>query len=166
MKTKNNLRKRHIVTNNGLELTVLGERSLSSEEIRRAIELKSREIPDEDKAYNFLPKSVRDRVERNIPIAFANHKAFYPDFLLPEEKVLIEIDDWRHNYSPRKDQDEHRDKVFEEYGYITIRIKVKQFKGYNGETKFKMLIAHEFNKISGPWLDKKLFKLKSELCSA
>lgn len=65
---------------------MIGERSLSDEEIRRAKELQTRIIPAEDKAFEFLPIEVRTKVVRNIPVAFLNHNAYYPDFLLYNEK--------------------------------------------------------------------------------
>ena len=119
---------------------MIGERSLSVEEIRRANELQTRIIPAEDKAFEFFPIEVRAKVVRNIPVAFLNHNAFYPDFLLYKEKILIEIDDWQHDYLPRKAKDEHRDKVFSEHGYRTIRIKDKLLKD---EKKFSSLLYKE-----------------------
>lgn len=160
MKTMGNLKKTSIVANNGSVMTVIGERSLNNEEIRRAIELKNRLIPAEDKAYEYFPMSIKARIERNIPVAFANHTAFYPDFLLAEEKVLIEIDEWRHDYQPRKDMDIHRDQIFKEYGFITIRIKEKEL---NGKIKFRMRLIEAFNNIEHQRKDGHFSKIKSEL---
>lgn len=56
-------------------------------------------------------------------MAFLRHRAFYPDILLYKEKILIEIDGWQHQYGIRKKKDNHRDAVFAEHGYVTIRIK-------------------------------------------
>lgn len=123
---------------------MVGERSLSDEEIRRAKELQERNIPSENKAYEFFPKSIKAKVVRNIPVAFVNHNAFYPDFLLCEEKILIEIDDWKHNYSPRKEMDKHRDKVFREHGYQTLRFKDKELKD---KTKFLNNLYIQLNKV-------------------
>lgn len=119
---------------------MIGERALSNEEIRRAKELQTRIIPAEDKAFEFFPVEVRTKVVRNIPVAFLNHSAYYPDFLLSNEKILIEIDDWQHDYLPRKAKDEHRDKVFSEHGYRTIRIKDKFLKD---EKKFLAILYLE-----------------------
>jgi len=107
---------------------MIGERFPNKEEVRRARELQARVLPSEDKAYGYFPLAIQAKVVRNIPVAFINHKAFYPDFLLCDEKILIEIDDWQHNYQPRKSMDEHRDQVFKEHGFITIRIKDKELK--------------------------------------
>lgn len=160
MKTMINLRKTDIVTNNGFVMTVIAERTLDKEEIRRGIELKSKTIPAEDTAYDYFPMSIRARIERNVPVAFANHKAFYPDFLLPDEKILIEIDEWRHDYQPRKDMDIHRDKIFSEYGYITLRIKKKDLKS---KIKFRNDIIKAFDKIDHPNKERICRKIKSEL---
>lgn len=160
MKTMGNLKKTNIVTNNGSVMTVIGERALNNEEIRRAIELKNKLIPAEDKAYDYFPMSIKARIERNVPVAFANHTAFYPDFLLTEEKVLIEIDEWRHDYQPRKDMDIHRDQIFRDYGFITIRIKEKEL---NGKVKFRMRLIEAFNNIEHQRKDGYFGKIKSEL---
>lgn len=107
---------------------MIAERYLSREEMRRARELQERSIPAEDIAFDYFPPSIKSKVVRNIPVAFINHKAFYPDFLLYEEKILIEIDDWTHDYLPRSAKDKHRDQVFKEHGYRTLRFKVKELK--------------------------------------
>ncbi len=155
-----NLTKTSIVTKNGFVMNVIGERSLNKEEVRRAIELKNKSIHAEDKAYGFLPLSIKIRVERNIPVAFMNHNAFYPDFLLPEEKVLIEIDEWRHDYQPRKDMDIHRDQIFSDYGFVTIRIKEKEL---YGKVNFRMRLIEAIDKIEYLRKDQRLESIKSEL---
>ena len=103
-----------------MPISMIGNRSLSNEEKNRAKELQERNIPSEDIAYKFFPQSIRNKVVRNIPAAFMNHAAFYPDFLLWNEKILIEIDDWQHDYEPRMSMDMHRDKVFKENGYEIV----------------------------------------------
>lgn len=132
MITKNRNMSRNSIQKSPMSISMIGNRLLSNEEKNRAKELQERNIPSEDIAYKFFPQSIRNKVVRNIPAAFMNHAAFYPDFLLWNEKILIEIDDWQHDYEPRMSMDMHRDKVFKENGYETIRIKDKELKERNG----------------------------------
>lgn len=98
-------------------------RALTAEELVRAAEQPKQRTKYEKAAYRLLPKSMKMVAEINPPTAFKGHKAFYPDLLFHEDKFLIEIDGEIHWERGR--QDRHRNKVFEEFGYTTIRIKNK-----------------------------------------
>ena len=160
MITKNWNRNRDSVQISPMPIPMIGNRSLSNEEKNRARELQERNIPAEDKAFSYFPQSIRNKVVRNIPAAFTNHTAFYPDFLLWNEKILIEIDDWQHDYEPRKSKDKHRDKVFKENGYVTIRIKDKELKERNG---FLRCLLNGLLNISYPNSSKNLEDIIKEL---
>ena len=78
----------------------------------------------EIKAYYLLPKSMRGAVERNPLIKFDGHNdVFFPDILLRKDKIVIEIDGKYHNSINQKIHDHHRDDLFAQHGYSTIRIK-------------------------------------------
>lgn len=65
---------------------------------------------------------MKKSAERNPAIAFAGHATYYPDLFFRKEKFLVEIDGAYHNSRKQKEIDEHRDKVFLDNGFHTIRI--------------------------------------------
>lgn len=97
-------------------------RKLKPSEVKRALKQPEHRTQSEIRAYGLLPKSIRGRTEQNSPIAFVDSKvAYYPDLLMRQERICIEIDGKYHKY--RKEKDADRDKVFKSHGYIVIRIK-------------------------------------------
>ena len=96
-------------------------RQLTSEEIVRLSELKDMRTKSQKRAFNMLPASMRLVAEQDAPLAFWEHAAFFPDILLREQRICIEIDGATHWTRVR--QDMHRDSVLAEHGYNTIRIK-------------------------------------------
>lgn len=98
-------------------------RELTSEELVRLSELKDKRTKSQKRAYKMLPECMRLIAEQDAPVAFVGHKAFFPDILLRDQRICIEIDGGSHY--KRKYSDKHRDTVFYQHGYTTIRIKNK-----------------------------------------
>lgn len=97
-------------------------RTLTAEEMVRADEQRKERTSAEKEAYRLLPENMRERVERNSPVAFEGHKAFYPDLLFRDEKIIIEIDGGVHRKYEQQRIDEHRNGVFKDHGFHVIRI--------------------------------------------
>ncbi len=108
---------------------VYSNRPLTMLEIKRDVEQAINAPKEEAVAYNLLPEILKEHTERNVCVAFEGHKAFYPDLFLYDEKIVIEIDGGYHR--GKMNEDKHRDDVFNEYGYHTIRIE-------NNDTKKKL----------------------------
>jgi hypothetical protein len=96
-------------------------RQLTSEELVRLSELKDMRTKSQKRAFNMLPASMRLVAEQDAPLAFWKHAAFFPDILLREQRICIEIDGATHRTRVR--QDMHRDSVLAEHVYNTSRIK-------------------------------------------
>jgi very-short-patch-repair endonuclease len=96
-------------------------RQVTDRELRFGRMLYERRSEMEKKAFQLLPISMQKNVVSNYPVAFIEHaSAYYPDFLLWKEKMIIEIDGQKH-----LDQVEHdstRDEIFENNGFAVIRI--------------------------------------------
>lgn len=53
---------------------------------------------EENTAYWYFPEKMKAKVKRNYPIAFEGYDtAYYPDFVLLDEQIIIEIDGGYHN---------------------------------------------------------------------
>jgi very-short-patch-repair endonuclease len=97
-------------------------RTLTADETVRADEQRKGRTSAEKEAYRLLPVNMRERVERNGPVAFEGHKAFYPDLLFRNEKIIIEIDGGVHRKYEQQRIDKHRNGVFKDHGFHIIRI--------------------------------------------
>ena len=85
-----------------------------------AADQKSTRTPSERVAYNLLPESMKKSAERNPAVAFKECVAYYPDLFFRKERICIELDGTSH-YG-KEDSDKMKDEVFEERGFIVIRI--------------------------------------------
>ena len=118
-------------------------RQITDQELRFGRMLYERRSEMEKKAFQLLPISMQKNVVSNYPVAFAEHdSAYYPDFLLWKEKMIIEIDGKKH-----LDQVEHdstRDIIFEENGFVVIRIPAQIV---NTPLDFWFMLFCEFAKV-------------------
>ena len=96
-------------------------RDLTPIEVMKALEQVETRTKYEKLAYRLLPKSMKEKVERNPAVAFVGRTAFFPDLFLREEKICIEIDGGYHH--KRYFEDLNRDRAFRERGFVVIRIK-------------------------------------------
>lgn len=96
-------------------------RDLTKLETKRASTQIDKRTKSEKVAYWLLPDCMKTNVERNPAIAFDDCRvAYFPDLFFREEKICVEIDGEYHKR--RVEHDAHRDSVFAEHGYTTIRI--------------------------------------------
>jgi very-short-patch-repair endonuclease len=99
-------------------------RTLTPKEMAYAQEQLSSRSIEEDTAYWYFPEKMKAKVKRNFPIAFEGcNTAYYPDFVLFNERIIIEIDGGYHKGQKQIDRDEKKDKVFYDNGFAIIRIK-------------------------------------------
>ena len=77
----------------------------------------------EVRAYSYLPDPIKEEFLRNRKVRFAKCHVYYPDLLLPEAKIVIEIDGSSHSSPKAQKHDRKKDKEFTENGYAMIRIK-------------------------------------------
>lgn len=99
-------------------------RTLSPKEMEYAHEQFSSRTKEENTAYWYFPKNMKARMKRNYPIALEGcDMAYYPDFVLFDERIIIEIDGGYHNGEKQVGRDKKKDQVFHENGYAIIRIK-------------------------------------------
>lgn len=77
----------------------------------------------EVRAYSYLPDSIKEEFLRNRKVRFARCHVYYPDLLLTEAKIVIEIDGSSHSSPKAQKHDRKKDKEFTENGYAMIRIK-------------------------------------------
>lgn len=97
-------------------------RDLTPREVKNAMWLGKTRSQSEKVAYQLLPKSMKEGLERNSAVAFADsNKLYFSDLMLRKERVCIEIDGGYHE--KRKKEDEDRDNLFISHGFIVIRIK-------------------------------------------
>lgn len=99
-------------------------RELKTFELARAKGQFPSRTTEENMAYWYFPACMRDNMKRNYPIAFVGEKtAYYPDFVLFKERIIIEIDGGYHNGQKQVTRDEKKDQVFDVNGFAIIRIK-------------------------------------------
>lgn len=99
-------------------------RALTPQEMTYAQEQLSSRSIEEDTAYWYFPEKMKARMKRNYPIAFEGCSiAYYPDFVLFNERIIIEIDGGYHSGEKQTTRDEKKDQVFEDNGFAIIRIK-------------------------------------------
>ena len=99
-------------------------RTLSSLEQKRAEGQFSTRTTEENMAYWFFPECMRRNMKRNYPVAFEGAKcAYYPDFVLLHERIIIEIDGGYHTSLKQKTCDQKKDAIFGNNEYAIIRIK-------------------------------------------
>lgn len=73
-------------------------RTLTTQEMAYAHEQLSSRSKEENTAYWYFPEKMKAKVKRNYPIAFEGYDtAYYPDFVLLDEQIIIEIDGGYHN---------------------------------------------------------------------
>ncbi len=88
---------------------------------------------------------MKCKIERDPPIAFADEeKAYFPDLLLRDERILIEIDGITHTFKKRKEADKTRDDIFTKHGFITIRIRDDELNIY---ASYLRTLIYELKKI-------------------
>ena len=98
----------------------------------------------EVRAYSYLPDSIKDQFYRNRRVRFARCHVYYPDLLLPEAKIVIEIDGTSHSSEKGQRRDMKKDKEFSEHGYAMIRIKDEET---TNKTTFLYKLYYELLKI-------------------
>ena len=99
-------------------------RALTPQESEYANEQLSSRTKEENTAYWYFPESMKARMKRNCPVAFEGYDtAYYPDFVLFDERIIIEIDGGYHNGQKQVKRDEIKDQVFDDNGFAIIRIK-------------------------------------------
>ncbi len=99
-------------------------RALTSQEMEYAYEQLSSRTKEENTAYWFFPEKMKARMKRNYPVAFEGcDTAYYPDFVMFDERIIIEIDGGIHNGKRRFYLDEKKDQVFCDNDFAVIRIK-------------------------------------------
>lgn len=99
-------------------------RALTPQEMTYAQEQLSSRSIEEDTAYWYFPEKMKARMKRNYPIAFEGCSiAYYPDFVLFNERIIIEIDGGYHSGEKQTTRDEKKNQVFEDNGFAIIRIK-------------------------------------------
>ena len=82
-------------------------RTLTPKEMAYAQEQLSSRSIEEDTAYWYFPEKMKAKVKRNFPIAFeGSNTAYYPDFVLFNELIIIEIDGGYHKRQKQIDRDE------------------------------------------------------------
>ena len=99
----------------------------------------------EVRAYSYLPECVKENFLRNRKVRFARCHVYYPDLLLPEAKIVIEIDGSSHLSPKAQKHDKKKDKEFTENGYAMIRIKNE---ATTSKTTFLYKLYYELIKIS------------------
>ena len=88
-------------------------RTLSSLEQKRAEGQFSTRTTEENMAYWFFPECMRRNMKRNYPIAFEGARcAYFPDFVLLHERIIIEIDGGYHMSLKQKTCDDKKDTRF------------------------------------------------------
>ena len=96
-------------------------RQATDRELRFGRMLYERRSDYEKEAFRLLPTSMQNNVVSNYPVAFTEHDyAYFPDFLFPKEKMIIEIDGLQH--LRQVEHDIIRDEIFEDNGYVVVRI--------------------------------------------
>lgn len=98
-------------------------RELKNYEKARAKSQPRKRTIEEKWAYWYLPMSMRRHIFKNHAIAFEGESAYYPDLLMFDEKIIIEIDGGYHDEENQLSFDEYRDNVFCANDFIVIRIK-------------------------------------------
>ena len=99
-------------------------RALTPQEMEYANEQLSSRTKEENTAYWYFPEKMKVRMKRNYPVAFEGYDtAYYPDFVLFDERIIIEIDGGYHNGQKQVVRDEKKDQVFDDNDFAIIRIK-------------------------------------------
>lgn len=119
-------------------------RPLKEHEMWRAAEQPEKRTIEEDTAYSYLPSCIRGQVKRNVPVALGNGKAYYPDFIMTKERIIIEIDGGYHNLKKNQRRDKMRDETLMKEGFLTIRIKNEDT---DVKTAFLERLVEGFSKI-------------------
>lgn len=118
-------------------------REVTDRELRFGRMLYERRSDCEKEAFRLLPTSMQNNVVSNYPVAFTEHDyAYFPDFLFPKEKMIIEIDGLQH--LRQVEHDIIRDEIFENNGYVVVRIPAQMV---NNPFDFWFILFCEFAKI-------------------
>jgi very-short-patch-repair endonuclease len=99
----------------------------------------------EVRAYSYLPDPIKEDFLRNRKVRFARCHVYYPDLLLPDAKIVIEIDGSSHSSPKAQKHDQKKDKEFMANGYAMIRIKNE---ATECKTTFLYKLYYELIKIS------------------
>ncbi len=98
----------------------------------------------ERRAFSYLPEVIKDSCWRNRRVRFAKRHVFYPDLLLPESKIAIEIDGDIHQKRRVQKKDRRKDREFAAHGYAMIRFTNEETEN---ETLFLNKLYYELIKI-------------------
>lgn len=98
----------------------------------------------ERRAFSYLPESIKDGCWRNRRVRFAKCHVFYPDLLLPEAKIVIEIDGEIHKTERIQKKDRRKNREFAAHGYAMIRFTNEETVN---ETLFLNKLYYELLKI-------------------
>lgn len=98
----------------------------------------------ERRAFSYLPDSIKDSCWRNRRVRFAKCHVFYPDILLLEAKIAIEIDGDIHQKERVQKKDRRKDREFTAHGYAIIRFSNEETEN---ETLFLNKLHYELIKI-------------------
>ncbi len=95
-------------------------RELTAVEMLLEKEQKAERTDCERRVYRLLPTSMKRGIRCNCGEAYDDYAAYFPDILLPEVMICIEIDGGYHNYTAGYDG--WRDNFFKLHGYEVLHI--------------------------------------------
>ncbi len=90
----------------------------------------------ERQVFSYLPECIKNEIWRNRRVSFRKCVVFYPDFFLPDAKIVMEIDGGCHNEKRHQRKDQRKDLEFAEHGYSMLRFR-------NEETVDKIAFLHK-----------------------
>lgn len=90
----------------------------------------------ERRVFSYLPEIIKEEIWRNRRVSFRKCVVFYPDFCLPEAKLVMEIDGDIHKDKRRQRKDRRKNHEFVEHGYSVLRF-------WNEETADKISFLHK-----------------------
>ena len=108
-------------------------KSKESKKVLHRIEMRT---DSERRVFSYLPEFIKDDILRNRRVSFRKCVVFYPDFFLPDAKIVMEIDGGCHNEKRHQRKDQRKDREFAERGYSLLRFR-------NEETVDKISFLHK-----------------------
>lgn len=110
--------------------------SPKSKESKKVLPRIETRTDSERRVFSYLPESIKDEIWRNRRVSFRKCVVFYPDFFLPEAKLVMEIDGGIHKEKKKQRKDQRKDREFAEHGYSMLRF-------WNEETVDKIAFLHK-----------------------
>lgn len=110
--------------------------SPKSKESKKVLPRIETRTDSERRVFTYLPDSIKDEIWRNRRVSFRKCVVFYPDFFLPEAKIVMEIDGSIHKDKRHQRKDKRKDREFDEHGYSMLRF-------WNEETVDKISFLHK-----------------------